>query len=77
MACGCPVIGAKSLAVAEIVRDGENGYLFNPGEVKQLSEILEVFEPTNKMLKKVIKTGQGFSVEKCVDKLEKFYASLV
>ena len=75
MACGCPVIGASSLAIPEVVRDGKNGYLFRPGEVERLIELMNAYEPSKKMISQALKTGQKFSVEKCVDKLEKFYES--
>ncbi len=77
MSCGCPVIGAKSLAIPEIIEDGKNGYLFEPKSVEQLSEILVDFEPSDKMLSSALKTGKGFSDKKCVDKLERFYAALI
>ena len=77
MACGTPVVGANSLAIPEIVSDGKNGYLFGPGNVEQLSEILRSYRPSNKMQTHALKTGQKFSVEKCAYKLEKFYKSLL
>jgi 1,2-diacylglycerol 3-alpha-glucosyltransferase len=36
MACGRPVLLANALALPELVRDGENGYLFKPGDVEDL-----------------------------------------
>ena len=36
MACGCPVLLANALALPELVRNGENGYLFKPGGVGDL-----------------------------------------
>lgn len=77
MACGCPVVGADSLAIPEIVSDGKNGYLFKPGDIEQLTEILNSYEPTKKMMTQALETGQKFSVKKCVDKLEKFYKSCI
>ncbi len=76
MACGTSVVGANSLAIPEIVSDGKNGRLFEPGKVEQLSEILRSYEPCEKMQTHALKTGQKFSVEKCTDRLEKFYRSL-
>jgi glycosyltransferase involved in cell wall biosynthesis len=35
---GCPVIAARAGAVGELIRDGENGLLFNPGDALALSE---------------------------------------
>lgn len=36
MACGRPVLLVNALALPELVRDGENGYLFKPGDVEDL-----------------------------------------
>jgi glycosyltransferase involved in cell wall biosynthesis len=77
MACGCPVIGVNSSAIPEFVRDGENGYLFRPGRVAELSKILQNFAPSGKMRLSALRTGREFSVEKCVDKLEGLYETLL
>jgi 1,2-diacylglycerol 3-alpha-glucosyltransferase len=37
MACGLPVIGADAGALPELVRDGVNGYLFQPGDPTSLA----------------------------------------
>lgn len=37
---GCPVIAARSGAVLELIRDGENGLLFAPGDTLALSEAI-------------------------------------
>lgn len=38
MASGLPVIGADAMALPHLVHDGENGYLFTPGDVDELAE---------------------------------------
>ncbi|MGC8816624.1 MAG: glycosyltransferase [Candidatus Hadarchaeum sp.] len=73
MACGCPVIGANSLAIPEFIKDGKNGYLFEPGNVAQLAEILNSYVPSQKMQNQALKTGKKFSVVECTKKLERFY----
>jgi len=41
MACGLPVICSKNAGVArDLVRDGINGYLFNPNDVMELRDKL-------------------------------------
>lgn len=37
MACGRPVLLANALALPELVKDNENGYLFKPGDVSDLA----------------------------------------
>ncbi|MEM4187855.1 MAG: glycosyltransferase [Candidatus Hadarchaeum sp.] len=73
MACGCPVIGANSLAIPEIIKDGKNGYLFSPGNIAELAQILNSYEPSQKMQAQAKKTSEKFSVTECTKKLDKFY----
>jgi len=40
MLSGKPVIGARSAGTAELIRDGETGLLYEPGDVKQLAGAL-------------------------------------
>jgi 1,2-diacylglycerol 3-alpha-glucosyltransferase len=42
MACGLPVILADALALPELVKSGENGYLFKPGDVADLVRCINV-----------------------------------
>lgn len=41
MACGLPVIAANSYALPELVHNGENGYLFQPGNSDELAHHLD------------------------------------
>lgn len=38
MASGLPVVAANSMAIPELVKDGINGYLFEPGNAIDASE---------------------------------------
>ena len=40
MASGRPVIGADAMALPHLVHDGDNGYLFPPGDVERLADRL-------------------------------------
>jgi glycosyltransferase involved in cell wall biosynthesis len=77
MACGTPVIGAKALAIPELVRNGWNGRLFRPGNWEQLGQILREFDPRESMRRNALKTSRRFSIEECTTKLEEFYRRLV
>lgn len=47
MASGLPVVAANAMALPHLVHDGENGYLFTPGDAKELADRLErVFRAT-------------------------------
>lgn len=76
MACGCPVIGADATAIPETVKNGKNGYLFEAGNVAELSGLLNSFKPSEKLSTNAAKVAKNFSIEKCTDKLEKVYESL-
>lgn len=41
MASGLPVVAADAMALPHLVHDGENGYLFEPGNVQQLADRIE------------------------------------
>ena len=41
MASGLPVVAADAMALPHLVHDGENGFLFRPGDAKHLADQLE------------------------------------
>ena len=41
MASGLPVVGADAMALPHLIHDGENGYLFAPGDPRDLADKLE------------------------------------
>lgn len=41
MASGLPVVAANAMALPHLVRDGENGYLFQPGNDRELADRIE------------------------------------
>jgi glycosyltransferase involved in cell wall biosynthesis len=40
MASGLPIVAADAVALPHLVHDGENGYLFRPGDVDDLADKL-------------------------------------
>jgi glycosyltransferase involved in cell wall biosynthesis len=42
MKCGCPVVGARSGGTEELITDGWNGYLYEPGDVGDLAAKIEL-----------------------------------
>jgi glycosyltransferase involved in cell wall biosynthesis len=57
MSEGCPVIGAAAGALPELVRDGENGLLFRPGDAGALSEQIVTLASTPGLSLKLIAEG--------------------
>ena len=74
MACGCVVVSTKCGGPSDIIIDGENGYLVNVGDSKELSEkILDVYFD-NKRYKMVqdnaYRTTRKFTLENSANVFE-------
>ena len=57
MSEGCPVVGASAGALPELVRDGENGLLYRPGDAGALSEQIVTLASTPGLSLKLIAEG--------------------
>ena len=69
MACGLPVIGAKTGGIPEIISDGYNGFLVQPDDpiilAQKIEEILNNKEKRNKFIEAGIQTvEEKFTAEK-------------
>lgn len=71
---GVPVIAANIGGVGELVRDGENGYLFSPGKTEELRDVLQKmathapeFRQKSASIQESVKEH---TLERYVDKLE-------
>lgn len=74
MSCGIPVAGANYLGTKDIVKDGYNGYLFNPDNAEDCAEkIIKTIENRKKMKKNARKTAEEYSIENTTEKLLKIY----
>lgn len=78
MASGRPVIAANAAALPHLVHDGENGYLFDPDNVEQLSALLErVFAMNDTELQtlgdKSLHLIQSHDINRTLDAFEKIY----
>jgi glycosyltransferase involved in cell wall biosynthesis len=77
MACGTPVAGANALAIPEMIDEGKDGYLFEPGNSEELADIIRGFRPSARMRKNARKHALEFSIQKTTDKLEQFYGRVL
>jgi len=41
MASGLPIVGANAMALPHLIHDGENGFLFSPGDVEEMAQMLQ------------------------------------
>lgn len=77
LACGTPVVGANGMAVPESINIGEDGFIFEPNNYKELAEIIKTKDFTQKMRENAREHALELSLEKTVDKYEELYKRLV
>ncbi len=78
MASGRPVIGAKAAALPHLIHDGENGFLFEPEDVKTLTErLIQVFQATQTELDRWANNSlhliKSHDIDRTLDIFEKVY----
>ncbi len=77
MACGLPVIAARSMAVPELVKDGINGYLFEPGNEKDAASKILRLALNKKLRDKMSENSRELiskhDIERTLDRFEKIY----
>jgi len=82
MACGLPVIGCNGSGIDEVVDSGRNGILVPPKDAKSLEEALFCILNNKKILTEMGEAARAYVLQEadsqyCLDKLEKFYYSIV
>lgn len=55
MSCGLPVISSTVGSMPEVVIDGENGFLIEPGDIRQLTEKISILIDDSTLYKKISK----------------------
>ncbi|MDJ1369788.1 glucosyl transferase [Gulosibacter molinativorax] len=78
MASGLPVVAANAMALPHLVHHGENGYLFQPGDVEDARAQLErVLEMTPEQRDELGRTGlrmvQAHDIDTTMDLFERLY----
>lgn len=77
MSLGLPCVGANAMAIPEAIKDQYNGYLFKPGQSKQLADYCEKIFNQPKLWKKLSqnarKTALNYAMDKRTDDLIDFY----
>jgi len=78
LASGRPVAGANYRAIPEFVREGVNGALFEPNDVRGCAAaMLRCLREPDGMHEAARETALRFSVERCTRRLERVYDRLV
>jgi glycosyltransferase involved in cell wall biosynthesis len=79
LAVGTPVIATRTGGVAEVVRDGENGLLVEPGDVDGLTEAIERFvvDPAlvGRLRERAASSVAGYAAESIYGRLEEILAT--
>ena len=82
MRYGKPVIGSRSGGTTELIRDGFNGFLYEPGDYKSLANLITLFYHNPNLLKKMGENGKlwvekNFTIEKFGNQLTDVLNSVV
>ncbi|MDA8155963.1 MAG: glycosyltransferase family 4 protein [Actinomycetota bacterium] len=82
MAAGVPSIGANGGGIKEIITDGRDGFLFEPGNSKELAVKIELLLNNTKLREAFIESGRKkardfFDIEKNTKILEEAFYSIV
>ncbi len=77
---GRPVVASRAGGLAEVVDDGQNGWLFEPGSVEELAEVLRRLSPASVAAagEVALRTfGQGYTSDQFMDRFRAFWAASV
>ena len=82
MACGLPVIGCSGSGAAEVIRDGDTGYLVPPGDVPALTAGLRRLLSHPQQREAMGNRARTFVAEhaeskQCVENIANFYAQTI
>lgn len=74
-ACGTPVVGARAAGLRDTIRDGVNGFLYEPGDLQDLKRKIDVALNRRRVLSKTcVAEARKHSIERTIDKLEDLYS---
>jgi glycosyltransferase involved in cell wall biosynthesis len=78
MASGLPVVAADAMALPHLVHDGENGFLFTPGDVDEmaarLTDVLEAApERLDAFKKESLRLIQAHDINRTLSTFESLY----
>jgi glycosyltransferase involved in cell wall biosynthesis len=81
MACGCCPVASRVGGNPELVRHGENGMLFEAGNVEQLSDLLETLVELRVLREQLAGrarcTAERFSMDASARRMEQIYTQLI
>ena len=63
MKCGVPVIGARAAGTAELIKDGQTGLLYQPGNVGDLADTIEKLISNGEMRARLAEAARRWAHE--------------
>ncbi len=77
MASGVPAVGARAGGIPDVIRHGENGFMFTPGDLGDLTEHLRILllnpELRTRLARQARKDMEGLSWRAATEKLVEYY----
>jgi glycosyltransferase involved in cell wall biosynthesis len=81
MAAGLPIVSTHVGGIPDMIRQGENGFLFDPGDVQALVHIIESLLKDADLIKKISMTNRmaarEYDIDVVADKIGKIYSELL
>jgi glycosyltransferase involved in cell wall biosynthesis len=82
LAAGRPVVATRVGGVPDVVRDGEDGFLVDPGDVEALAERLATLARDAELRERMGAAGREnvlprYAVDRLVDDVDRLYRSLL
>ena len=77
MACGLPVACANARALADYVKDGENGFLFDNSVEECIESLKKGLDASDDIRKNAIATAKEFSVETFTERMTSLYNDVI
>ncbi len=81
MACGCCPVASRVGGNVELIRHGENGMLFEAGDVDQLSSVLDTLVELRVLREQLAtrarSTAEQFSIRASAARMEEIYTELI
>lgn len=76
MASGLPVVAANAGALAELVHNGKNGYLFNTGDIKAIAKSVSAIFNNNLLQKEMRKSSLAYIAKHDINETVTIYENL-